>query len=280
MSAGTDIVPAMPAPSAIQQHRTRQEELIRVVGIQAAAEYVMDIGPRRYMQVVGLAMLGSAMGYSTRSLSCTRVQIPDGPGAWMAESVVIDAEGVERGRGIAYVSDDEPQWGKRPHFARAAMAQTRAQGRALRQCIGWVVGLIGGIEATPYEEMPEAEPSPAPRKRVVAEAPAAPAPKAPASVPAGFTGEAAQVLQVRLSASAPEAKRQWSLVAAELEYADGARHWAGSFDATIGAAIRALEGKRVLVRLDGPRDAARVKVLGIEAAPGTEGGPDGDYIPF
>ncbi len=56
--------------------------------------------------------------------------------------------------GEGFVGEDEKAWMARPLFARRAMAQTRAVGRACRAAFAFVIPLIdANLQTTPAEEM-------------------------------------------------------------------------------------------------------------------------------
>ena len=130
------------------------EVLLSNIGPLVKKQYMCSIQGREYLQVAGAASLGWALGYTTRLLSCERKVTPDGLGHWEAVAEVIDtATGEIVGRGHGHVFDDEKPWGSRPQHARAAMCQTRAQGRALKGVVGWLFGMLGA-EVSLYEEMP------------------------------------------------------------------------------------------------------------------------------
>jgi len=115
--------------------------------------YVVKVQGRAYMMVAGASSVAQALGYTTGIESTRHVPAADGlAGYWEAVAVVY-ADGVVVGRGIGSVFDDERPWNSRPQFARQAMAQTRATGRALKGTMGWACALIGA-ETSLAEEMP------------------------------------------------------------------------------------------------------------------------------
>lgn len=65
------------------------------------------------------------------------------------------ADGVLIAQAEGFVGDDEPQWAKRPMYARRAMCQTRAISRVCRSAFAHVVVLIDEkLSTTPAEEIP------------------------------------------------------------------------------------------------------------------------------
>jgi hypothetical protein len=130
---------------------TEAEVLLSSIGPLVKDKYMVNIQGNKYLQVAGAASLGWALGYTTRLLSCERAASGD---HWVSVAEVIDtATGEIVGRGHGHVFDDENPWGKRPQHARAAMCQTRAQGRALKGVVGWLFGMLGA-ETSLIEEMP------------------------------------------------------------------------------------------------------------------------------
>ncbi len=245
---------AISQPSQIVAHQQRSKELLKLVGAEAAAKYVVSVQGKKYMQVAGLAMIGSALGLTSRTVSCSRIELPGGPWCWQAECAVVDEHGVERSRGTAFVADDESMWASRPQFARAAMAQTRAQGRALRQAMGWLVGLIGAgdIEQTPQEEMPD-----------VIDRPAKPV-KAVRVEPAAQPESAGDLIDVEVRKvvvkSGEKGGKVWTRTAALLKYPDGYEGWAATFDATLAGMVQAGEGQPARVLLTGDRAGMRCTI--------------------
>lgn len=115
--------------------------------------YVVKVQGRSYMMVAGASSVAQALGYTTGIESARHIPAADGlAGYWEAVAVVY-ADGVVVGRGVGSVFDDERPWNSRPQFARQAMAQTRATGRALKGVMGWACALIGA-ETSLAEEMP------------------------------------------------------------------------------------------------------------------------------
>jgi len=71
-------------------------------------------------------------------------------------AIVVDVNGIQKGRARAVCMNDESSWDKWPagDLANAVQskAQTRAQAKALRGMFAWVAAL-GGLQVTPAEEM-------------------------------------------------------------------------------------------------------------------------------
>jgi hypothetical protein len=130
----------------------RNQDAVRSVAAVIKQHYTATISGKRYLMVAGAQAIGSAMGYTCAVTATRYVQATDGlPGYWEAVAEVL-LGGVVVGRGVGMVADDEAMWRTRPHFARQAMAQTRATGRALKGVIGWATALVG-TESSLAEEM-------------------------------------------------------------------------------------------------------------------------------
>lgn len=121
----------------------------------------VELHGKRHINVEGWTWLGQRMGVSAGTTYCEHYD-----GAYCATVALYDDEGRVVGGGVGYCADDERPWGSRPAFARAAMAQTRAVGRALRQRYGHLA-VMAGYAGAAAEEMP-AEEAPQPWKLVVA----------------------------------------------------------------------------------------------------------------
>lgn len=77
---------------------------------------------------------------------------------WRAEVEVRKTNGDVVGFGVAVCSNKESKKRNFDEYAICSMAQTRATGKAFRQLMGWMFKL-GGMEATPAEEMQEQDPN-------------------------------------------------------------------------------------------------------------------------
>ena len=121
----------------------------------------VELHGKRHINVEGWTWLGQRMGVSAGTVSCDHRD-----GAYCATVALYDEGGRVVGGGVGYCADDEKPWGSRPAFARAAMAQTRAVGRALRQRYGHLA-VMAGYAGAAAEEMPAAD-EPEPWKLVVA----------------------------------------------------------------------------------------------------------------
>jgi hypothetical protein len=83
---------------------------------------------------------------------------------WEACVEVRTADGAVVGKAEAMCSRAEATWARREDFALRSMAETRAESRAFRRAIGWIMHMAG-YSPTPAEEMgatPVAAPEPQP----------------------------------------------------------------------------------------------------------------------
>lgn len=111
-----------------------------------------NIGGRRYVQVEGWQSIATAYGCVASARDVEKIE-----GGYRA---IGEVRRIDNGAVIAtaegFVGDDETTWGKRPVYARRAMAQTRAISRACRSAFAHVVVLIDkSLSTTPAEEVPE-----------------------------------------------------------------------------------------------------------------------------
>ena len=144
---------AIQLASPLELH-TRNEQAISAVKQVVQTHYMTTIQGRKYLMVAGAQAIATSLGYTTGIESIRHVPAAeDLPGYWEATAYVMQS-GQVIGRGVASVFDDERPWNTRPHFARQAMAQTRATGRALKGVMGWACAMIGA-ETSLAEEMPQ-----------------------------------------------------------------------------------------------------------------------------
>ncbi len=88
---------------------------------------------------------------SARELVSTTTYDVDGFD-WEAKVEIRTAAGDLAGSAEAMVSRAEDTWSRRDDYALRSMAETRAESRAYRRAIGWIIHLAG-YNATPAEEM-------------------------------------------------------------------------------------------------------------------------------
>ncbi len=113
----------------------------------------VPISGKKYVRVEGWTTLGAMLGVTPREVST----ITHEDGTFEATVEIVRSDGTVVGRGSAICGMDEPTWAKRPAYARRSMAITRATGKAFRLAYSWIMTLAG-YEATPAEEIIDAEP--------------------------------------------------------------------------------------------------------------------------
>lgn len=133
-------------------------DTLSVLGPRIVKEHSSRIGGKVYVHVAGVTLIAACFGYHVREVGAVRIEV-DGAGAWEATAEIVrGSDGMVVGRGSAICSDDEKEWGRRPMFARRAMASTRAAGRALRLFFGHALTMCGENVATvTREEMPDGD---------------------------------------------------------------------------------------------------------------------------
>lgn len=154
-------------PQEIQQTPAqlarRMDSVVEQARKIVAERHVHDIQGKKYVDVAGLTYTAALMGLTVAAGEPERVEI-GGIGAFRVRAEVLhNGRLVSSGYGL--VGDDEGAWRNRPMFAKAAMASTRAAGRALRMLLSPAIVAMG-YEATPMEEMPREESHEAPRRQV------------------------------------------------------------------------------------------------------------------
>ncbi len=117
---------------------------------------IINLQGKKYIRVEGWQAIAAAHGCTVTADTVTEQT----NGAVIAIAHVRRLrDGAQLGQAEGYVGMDEV-WGKRPMYARRAMAQTRAISRACRNAFAHVVVAMNaahktGFETTPAEEVPE-----------------------------------------------------------------------------------------------------------------------------
>lgn len=104
---------------------------------------------RRHVLAEGWCLLGGMCGILPREVSVD--EDADGNVIAVVE-LVRTSDLAVIGRASAMCGVDEPEWSKRPKFARRSMAVTRATGKAFRLSLAWIVKLAG-YDPCPLEEV-------------------------------------------------------------------------------------------------------------------------------
>lgn len=128
-----------------------------------------NIQGKKYVRVEGWQAIAIAHGCTASSSNVERTDT----GFRAIGKVIRMSDGMVLSTAEGFVGDDEATWGKRPEYARRAMAQTRAISRACRSAFAHVVVMMNaGLSTTPAEEVPDEgfkeheQPKPAPKPEV------------------------------------------------------------------------------------------------------------------
>lgn len=115
-----------------------------------ARQLVKKIGQNEYVEIGGWQLLGGMV-----KVYCSTEWTRKTEDGWEARAVCHNAAGDELSSAEAQCSTKEQRWSGRDDFQVRSMAQTRAQSKAYRTALGFIVELAG-YKATPAEEMSEA----------------------------------------------------------------------------------------------------------------------------
>jgi hypothetical protein len=128
----------------------KASEIARLLKQQIArGGQIVKIKGRDYILFEGWRTLAALVGVNVMVEWSRPVDVV----GWEAAAVVIDSSGARIGRAEAQCLRNEAAWRNREDFALRSMAQTRAQAKALRSVLGFIV-VLAGYEATPADEMP------------------------------------------------------------------------------------------------------------------------------
>lgn len=118
----------------------------------------VQIQGKRYVCIEGWAACAVAHGCTLGARDVVRVPPTDNQmsGGYRAIGELRRlADGALLATAEGFVGDDEATWGKRPDYAKRAMAQTRAMSRVGRAAFAHIVVLMKrGLQTTPAEEVP------------------------------------------------------------------------------------------------------------------------------
>lgn len=117
-------------------------------------------GSKKHVEVGGWQALGTMLGaFGGQPLHAeTQWTRPLAAGnGWEACVEIRTPGGVVVGRAEAMCDRSESKWARKDDYAIRSMAETRAESRAFRRAVGWIVALAG-YNPTPAEEMPDQGP--------------------------------------------------------------------------------------------------------------------------
>lgn len=136
-------------PDAVIDRGIKQAKaLMRIV--KANPKSVVNIQGHDYPKVE----IWSTLGRFNRMTAKTEWTRPMGGGSYEARVQVVNMDtGIVIGAAESECSRDEEKWAKSLGYSVRSMAQTRAESKAFRMLLSWVV-VLAGMEPTPAEEVP------------------------------------------------------------------------------------------------------------------------------
>lgn len=124
-----------------------------LLGLQAVVTATRRIEPKANFTVKAKRKKWGNVDGSRKIIEETDLEWPVSGYSFEAVAEVRTMDGRLIGRAEATCSREESKWVESDEFAVKSMAQTRACSRALRQALGFIVGMAG-YATTPTEEMP------------------------------------------------------------------------------------------------------------------------------
>ncbi len=156
----TDLV-ALEAPSTHAFALQRAPELVLQEAAQAAKALrdVIESKPNKvvidgktFLQFEDWQTVARFYGITAAARGTSYVERGRAQGYECHAEAILVATGQVIGAGQGECLDDEKKWRDKPLFQLRSMAQTRAQAKALRSVLAWVV-VLAGYAPTPAEEM-------------------------------------------------------------------------------------------------------------------------------
>ena len=140
----TNEIVKLDSPKALEQFATKLKDFIVRQGLYA------KIQGKNFVNIEGWQFAGGNMGLFPVVESCERLDRKDEI-AYKASVAIYSGERIVS-RGIAICSSKENNRTDADEYVIASMSQTRAEGKAYRLILGWLMK-VAGYEATPSEEM-------------------------------------------------------------------------------------------------------------------------------
>lgn len=141
---------AMPrAPEIVLQEAAKAASALRDVIERKPSKCV--INGKTFLQFEDWQTLGRFYGVTVAARETRYIEQGRTRG-YECHAEAIRADGQVISAAQAMCLDDEPKWQEKPLFQLRSMAQTRAQAKALRNVLAWVV-VMAGYAPTPAEEM-------------------------------------------------------------------------------------------------------------------------------
>ena len=146
----SDIITPEDFDKEVQMAQAKAAVLKKIVDAQKLS---VNVGGASHLKVEAWVTIGKAYGYTAWTEVINYERDASGKLLWVeARATVLDNDGVKRGGGSSICEVKEP--GKQGMTAAqvGSMAQTRAESRAFKQLLSWVV-ILAGYNPTPAEEM-------------------------------------------------------------------------------------------------------------------------------
>jgi hypothetical protein len=141
---------AMPrAPEIVLQEAAKAAQALREVIERKPSKVV--INGKTFLQFEDWQTLGRFYGVTAAARATNYIEQGRVRG-YECHAEAIRADGQVISAAQAMCMDDESKWSDKPLFQLRSMAQTRAQAKALRNVLAWVV-VMAGYAPTPAEEM-------------------------------------------------------------------------------------------------------------------------------
>lgn len=138
------------APEIILEEAGKAAQALRNVIEQKPNKCV--INGKTFLQFEDWQTLGRFYGVTAAARATTEVQYGRARGFECHAEAILVSTGQVISAAQAMCMDDEEKWKNKPLFHLRSMAQTRAQAKALRNVLAWVV-VMAGYAPTPAEEM-------------------------------------------------------------------------------------------------------------------------------
>jgi hypothetical protein len=143
------------APELVLQEAAKAAQALRDV-IESKPNKC-TINGKTYLQFEDWQTLGRFYGITAAARETRYVERGRAQGYECHAETILVSSGQVIGAAQGECLDDEEKWRGKPLFQLRSMAQTRAQAKALRSMLAWVV-VMAGYAPTPAEEMDGASP--------------------------------------------------------------------------------------------------------------------------
>ena len=150
------------APEIILEEAAKAAQALKDV-IERKPNKVVISG-KTFLQFEDWQTLGRFYGITVAARTTTYIEFGRVQGFECHAEAILVSTGQVISAAQAMCLDDESKWSDKPLFQLRSMAQTRAQAKALRNVLAWVV-VLAGYAPTPAEEMDGGTHSTVPPKR-------------------------------------------------------------------------------------------------------------------